>query len=180
MCGEKIITKEEVIGKEVYTLEGKYLGKVKDLGITLMSGGSGEIYLFVETKEGKEASIPWKNVKAVGDIVLVQTPTKEEETVERRETISLKQATLVKEEPITPKPVEPKREYIIPRCPTCGKPLIYVPQYDKWYCRNCEKYVDLPPSILEHVPKCPTCGKPLSYIEEYQKWYCYNCNKYIL
>lgn len=25
-------------------------------------------------------------------------------------------------------------------CPTCGKPLTYVQQYDRWYCANCKKY----------------------------------------
>ena len=25
-------------------------------------------------------------------------------------------------------------------CPTCGQPLTYVKQYDKWYCNNCKAY----------------------------------------
>lgn len=25
-------------------------------------------------------------------------------------------------------------------CPTCGGPLTYVQQYDRWYCPNCKKY----------------------------------------
>ncbi len=25
-------------------------------------------------------------------------------------------------------------------CPTCGKSLTYVQQYDRWYCTNCKKY----------------------------------------
>lgn len=25
-------------------------------------------------------------------------------------------------------------------CPACGQPLIYVPQYQRWYCQNCKKY----------------------------------------
>jgi len=27
-----------------------------------------------------------------------------------------------------------------PNCPTCGQPLTYVPQYQKWYCQNEKKY----------------------------------------
>ena len=27
-----------------------------------------------------------------------------------------------------------------PSCPTCNQPLIYVPQYQRWYCQNCKKY----------------------------------------
>jgi hypothetical protein len=25
-------------------------------------------------------------------------------------------------------------------CPKCGQPLMYVPQYDRWYCNNCKEY----------------------------------------
>jgi NADH pyrophosphatase NudC (nudix superfamily) len=25
-------------------------------------------------------------------------------------------------------------------CPTCGKPLTFIEQYDRWYCYNCKKY----------------------------------------
>lgn len=27
-----------------------------------------------------------------------------------------------------------------PSCPTCGQPLIYVSQYQRWYCQNCKEY----------------------------------------
>lgn len=26
-------------------------------------------------------------------------------------------------------------------CPTCGQPLIFVQQYNRWYCQNCKKYI---------------------------------------
>lgn len=26
-------------------------------------------------------------------------------------------------------------------CPTCGSELIYIPEYQRWYCPNCKKYV---------------------------------------
>ncbi|MBO3842198.1 MAG: hypothetical protein FGF48_07260 [Candidatus Brockarchaeota archaeon] len=26
-------------------------------------------------------------------------------------------------------------------CPTCGNPLTYIPQYRRWYCHHCRKYV---------------------------------------
>ena len=29
----------------------------------------------------------------------------------------------------------------VPTCPTCGQPLTYVPQYGRWYCQYCRKYV---------------------------------------
>jgi hypothetical protein len=27
------------------------------------------------------------------------------------------------------------------RCPTCGNPLQFISQYQKWYCKNCKRYV---------------------------------------
>jgi hypothetical protein len=26
-------------------------------------------------------------------------------------------------------------------CPTCGQPLTFVQQYNRWYCQNCKKYI---------------------------------------
>jgi NADH pyrophosphatase NudC (nudix superfamily) len=37
--------------------------------------------------------------------------------------------------PSQPKPQEPARF-----CATCGKPLTYVTEYSRWYCRNCKEY----------------------------------------
>jgi len=28
-----------------------------------------------------------------------------------------------------------------PTCPTCGGKLEWVEQYERWYCRSCEKYI---------------------------------------
>jgi len=28
-----------------------------------------------------------------------------------------------------------------PICPTCGNPATWIPQYNRWYCYNCEKYL---------------------------------------
>jgi hypothetical protein len=29
----------------------------------------------------------------------------------------------------------------IPDCPICGKPETWIPQYQRWYCYNCKKYL---------------------------------------
>ena len=28
----------------------------------------------------------------------------------------------------------------VPTCATCGQPLTYISQYQRWYCENCKKY----------------------------------------
>lgn len=36
-----------------------------------------------------------------------------------------------------PPPPSPQAFY---PCPTCGGPLTFVPEYNRWYCQNCQKY----------------------------------------
>jgi ribosomal protein L37AE/L43A len=33
-----------------------------------------------------------------------------------------------------------KPKYQNPTCNSCARPLNYVPQYQRWYCYNCQKY----------------------------------------
>lgn len=35
----------------------------------------------------------------------------------------------------------PQSQGQVPRCPTCGQPLELIQQYNRWYCRTCQKYV---------------------------------------
>ena len=35
-----------------------------------------------------------------------------------------------------PPPPMPMAQY----CPSCGKPMTFVPQYNRWYCNYCQKY----------------------------------------
>ena len=40
-----------------------------------------------------------------------------------------------------PKQAAAKKQSTPPLCPTCGKPLTWIPQYSRWYCYNDKKYV---------------------------------------
>ena len=35
----------------------------------------------------------------------------------------------------------PQPQAQTPRCPTCNQPLELIQQYNRWYCRTCQKYV---------------------------------------
>jgi hypothetical protein len=35
----------------------------------------------------------------------------------------------------------PQPQPQVPLCPTCGQPLELIQQYNRWYCRTCQKYV---------------------------------------
>lgn len=89
-------------------------------------------------------------------------------------------------------------------CPSCGKPLTWVQQYNQWYCYTCQKYI---PPVQEQqqvqqqaqqfvpvqqsptqqrpqqnaggTPTCPKCGQIPQYVQQYGRWYCYSCKEYL-
>ncbi len=42
---------------------------------------------------------------------------------------------------VLPPPPPPPPGYVNPTCPTCGNPLSYIQQYQRWYCYKEKKYV---------------------------------------
>src|SRR3990172_5649223 len=75
-------------------------------------------------------------------------------------------------------------------CPTCGKDLTWIPQYDRFYCYAEKKYAPkgyaaaptAGPAIQlggagteSHVGHyhCPSCGRELTFIAEDDRPYCY-------
>ncbi len=62
-------------------------------------------------------------------------------------------------------------------CPTCGSPLTFLEQYQRYYCHRCFQYA--PEGYGDHgAQTCPTCGGILSYVRQYGRMYCYRCNAY--
>jgi len=59
-------------------------------------------------------------------------------------------------------------------CPTCGRALTYIQQYNRWYCYSCGAYA--PKARLKFA--CPTCGTALRWILQYERWWCDACRKY--
>jgi sporulation protein YlmC with PRC-barrel domain len=67
--------------------------------------------LCVEGKKGDSRNVSWAEVQAVGDFVVLKAP----QVQQPRSTVQT--------------------------CPTCGGPLRYVPQYQRWWCDKDKKYV---------------------------------------
>ncbi len=59
-------------------------------------------------------------------------------------------------------------------CPTCGRELEYISQYDRWYCYSCRRYA----SAIVPKNACPSCGATLRWIEKYSRWWCDSCHQY--
>jgi predicted RNA-binding Zn-ribbon protein involved in translation (DUF1610 family) len=76
-------------------------------------------------------------------------------------------------------------------CPTCGKDLTFIKEYDRYYCYAEARYA---PRGYEAAPAaapaegaaesheghyhCPSCGRELTFIEQYARYYCYPEQKY--
>ena len=150
MQERKSVSRSKLPGMSVYNPDGVFVGTIKDLSLEL---GTGEIGVIVETKYKTEIEIPWSNIGAVGDIVILKEPveikppskppTTPKPSITPTTTVTPTEAKEAKKGvPISSllKKIGLKREKKL--CPTCGKPLTYIKQYKRWYCYNCGKYVD--------------------------------------
>jgi sporulation protein YlmC with PRC-barrel domain len=114
---EKSVTKDKLVGMTVINADGCIVGTVKDVGFTVGKAG---ISLSVEDKDGNVRDIGWDNIQGAGDFVLLKPAASEP-------SISAQPAQ-------TAQPAQPM-------CPTCGRPLTYIKEYQRWYCYNDKKYV---------------------------------------
>lgn len=132
------IARSQLIGKKVYNPDGSFVGDVMDIGLAV---GESQISLVVATAAGTTVDIPWSNVSAAKDIILL------------KEAIEIPQPAMPSLTPITTapfsQPAQPKTGLKLPfkrekeqvMCPTCGQPATWIPQYQRWYCYNCQKYL---------------------------------------
>ncbi|MCS7136556.1 MAG: PRC-barrel domain-containing protein [Nitrososphaerota archaeon] len=134
------LTRSQLIGKQVYNPDGTLVGTINDVELII---DRNEVALQVQTKYRTVEYIPWTRVNAVGDIVLLK------EKVE----IQAPQAPPLE----VPKPVsqtvteklggigESIKSLVKPsnvKCPSCGEKATYIPQYKRYYCYKCAKYID--------------------------------------
>ena len=117
---KKAMTKDRLIGMQVIDSDGNAAGTVQDIAFTVGKVG---MTLIVETKKGESKEIPWGEIRAAGDYVLLKPPTGQPQTYGPQPTIQQPQQSQT------------------PICPTCGGPLTYIPQYQRWYCYKDKKYV---------------------------------------
>jgi sporulation protein YlmC with PRC-barrel domain len=108
---EKSVTKDKLIGIKVIDGDGNLAGTVKEVAFTVGKAG---ISLSVENKSGENQEIPWEEIQAVGDFVILKS-SKPASTQPPQETAHV--------------------------CPTCKGPLNYIKEYQRWYCYKCQKYV---------------------------------------
>ena len=67
----------------------------------------------VEGKKGEGRDISWEEVQAIGDFIVLKPAQAQVQDTQRT----------------------------APTCPTCGGPVRYIEQYQRWWCDRDKKYV---------------------------------------
>jgi sporulation protein YlmC with PRC-barrel domain len=119
---DKPLTREALVSMQVIDGKGRLIGKVKDVSFEIGKLG---ISLDVEKQDGEFQHISWDEVQAVSDFIILKPQlqvTSQAQPMQTQSTTNTEQTTQ-------------------PLCPTCGKPLTWIPQYKRWYCYNDKKYV---------------------------------------
>ena len=118
---EKAMTKDRLIGMQVIDSEGNNAGTIKDIAFTVGKVG---MTLIIETGNKQDKEVPWEQIQAAGDYVLLKPSSTSTQTVVPQMMAQPQQAQ--GQQPI---------------CPTCKGPLSYIQQYQRWYCYKEQKYV---------------------------------------
>ena len=123
MESDKPLTRDALVSMQVIDARGKLVGKVKDIAFAVGKTG---IALTVESDDGQVLNIGWDEVQAASDFIILKPQAYAQSTYQQQPT-----QTQPTQQPQTSQPM----------CPTCGKPLTWIPQYQRWYCYNDKKYV---------------------------------------
>jgi sporulation protein YlmC with PRC-barrel domain len=121
---DKGITKDRLVGMKIIDSNGDLVGIVKDIGFMIGKVG---ISISMEDNNGETKEIPWEEVQAAGDFVLLKP--------------HVEAAASASAAPASAAPASAAPQQTAPRCPTCGGPLSYIQQYQRWYCYKDQKYV---------------------------------------
>jgi sporulation protein YlmC with PRC-barrel domain len=114
---------------EVIDAKGRLVGKVKDVAFAIGKNG---ISLTVEGENGQIQNVAWEEVQAAADYIILKPVA---QAVYQQSYQPQQQAA---QPVVAAQPAQQAQSQ--PLCPTCGKPLTWIPQYQRWYCYNDKKY----------------------------------------
>jgi sporulation protein YlmC with PRC-barrel domain len=123
---DKPLTREALVSMQVIDAKGRIVGKVKDVAFAVGKMG---IALTVENEDGEIQHVAWEDVQAASDFIILKSQAIQQTTyqpVQQQPAQTVAQAAQQATQPL---------------CQTCGKPLTWIPQYQRWYCYNDKKYV---------------------------------------
>jgi sporulation protein YlmC with PRC-barrel domain len=122
---DKPLTRDALVSMQVIDAKGQLMGKVKDVAFAVGKTG---IALTVENEEGAIQHVAWEDVQAASDFIILKPQSIQQNTYQ-----PVQQAAQT-----TSQAAQQSTQQL---CPTCSKPLTWIPQYQRWYCYNEKKYV---------------------------------------
>ena len=130
----KPLTRDSLVSMQVIDSNGHLVGKVADIAFEVGKTG---VSLAVETKSGETKIVEWSDVQAASDFIILKGQFSQSQSVSQTE--PQQQITHPQETTQQPKQILTKQK-TPPLCPTCNKPLKWIPQYKRYYCYDDKKY----------------------------------------
>lgn len=132
MENDKPLTRDALVSMQVIDAKGHLVGKVRDVAFAIGQNG---ISITVENDAGEIKNVAWQDVQAASDfIILKPSAAQATQPVYQQQTYQPAAQTA---QPVTQQQPAAQAQ---PLCPSCGKPLTWIPQYQRWYCYNDKKY----------------------------------------
>jgi sporulation protein YlmC with PRC-barrel domain len=129
MENDRPLTRDALISMQVIDAKGHLLGKVKDVAFAIGKNG---ISLTVESDAGQVKNVAWEEVQAASDFIILKPAVVTAQPAYQQSYQPQQQAA----QPVQ----QAQAAQSAPLCQTCGKPLTWIPQYQRWYCYNDKKY----------------------------------------
>ena len=136
---DKPLTRDALVSMQVIDAKGRLIGKVKDVAFAVGKMG---IALTVENEDGETQNIAWEEVQAASDFIILKPVAQSTYQPQQQQ-----QSVYQPQQPVqtVTQPVQQaqpaQQQSTRPLCPTCSRPLTWIPQYQRWYCYNDKKYV---------------------------------------
>ena len=124
---DKPLTRDALVSMQVIDAKGRLIGKVKDVAFAVGKMG---IALTVENEDGETQNVNWEEVQAAADFIILKPQTVQQSTYQPQQ-----------QQPVQTVTQPAQQQSTQPLCPTCSRPLTWIPQYQRWYCYNDKKYV---------------------------------------
>jgi sporulation protein YlmC with PRC-barrel domain len=132
MENDKPLTRDALVSMQVIDAKGHLVGKVRDVAFAIGQNG---ISITVENDAGEIKNVAWQDVQAASDFIILK-PSAAQATQPSYQQQTY-QPTAQTAQPVTQQQPAAQSQ---PLCPSCGKPLTWIPQYQRWYCYNDKKY----------------------------------------
>ena len=128
---DKPLTRDALVSMQVIDAKGRLVGKVKDVAFAVGKAG---IAICVENENGEDQTVAWDEVQAASDFIILKPAAQAAYQPQQHQSVYQPQPTQTAAQPA-------QQQSTQPLCQTCGRPLTWIPQYQRWYCYNDKKYV---------------------------------------